>query len=67
MNTYNELDENQQAEFIAKLIVVIQKDEVSFHDAQKIVKHGERIGIFDNIKIGHHAVYQENNLLTTTK
>lgn len=64
--SYQNLSELDQQKFIGELVHIAQTDEKGFMMAKCLIEAGKATGKFDNVKIGHEVVYQENDLLTTT-
>lgn len=63
---YEKLENDKQAEFLAKLIHAIQKDNYCFSHAEHIIILAAKKGIYKNVKFGRDALLSENqNTLTT--
>lgn len=64
MSTYNNLSDKERDEFIAKLIAAMQHYEGAYTATKEIVNAAEERGLYKKVKIGHEAVYPQNDLLT---
>lgn len=52
-------DTAEQHLFISKLVHAIRNNDDAFRDADYIVRSAEATGMFNNVKFGAEAVYQE--------
>lgn len=64
--SYQSLSEQEQVEFIGYLVHVATTTETGFMAARMMIEAAQEAGKLDHVKIGHRAVYGENNLLTVT-
>jgi hypothetical protein len=60
-NLYQGLTEAEQIEFIGSLVHLVRTTRTGFIAAVQIVEAARIAGKLDNVKIGGHAVYGENN------
>lgn len=56
---YEDLENDEQVEIIAKLIHAIQKDESCFHRALHIIIYARENGIYKGVKFGRDAILNE--------
>jgi hypothetical protein len=58
--SYNKLDEFEQAEYIAKVIHAIQHNPYCFKQGQAIIKYATDKGAYDRVKFGRDALIDNN-------
>lgn len=55
---YKQLTESEQKEFISKIIHVCMFSDMAFRSCQEVIKFGELIGAFDNVKFSNENIHK---------
>lgn len=58
---YEKIENDEQAEFLARLIHIVQKDSYSFRRAAELISGAYARGLFDKVKFGRDALMNEQN------
>jgi hypothetical protein len=61
---YGKLENDEQAEFLAKLIYLVQTDPTAFDIASGVINYGQVKGLYSRVKFGRDALLNEVPVLT---
>lgn len=58
-DNYTALQPTDQAIFIGRLVHAVQNNNSLFEYGKTLIETAEKIGLYENVKIGHEQVFQD--------